>query len=72
MSDVAKRPNRTPRRVREQRAYWLVLVGGGASLVAIVGFLLALFTAFSWGIVFLAAVVAVVCAVLFRRMTTQR
>ena len=72
MSDVAKRPNRTPRRVREQRAYWLVLVGGAAGLVAIVGFLLALFTAFSWGIVFLAAVIAVVCALLFRRMTTSR
>ena len=72
MSDVAKRPNRTPRRVREKRANQLVLVGGGAALVAIVGFLLALFTAFSWGIVFLAAIIAIVCAVLFRRMTTPR
>ena len=70
MSDVAKRPNRTPRRVREQRAYMLVLVGGGAGLVAVVGFLLALFTSFSWGIVFLAAIIAVVCGVLFRRMTS--
>jgi len=72
MSDVAKRPNRTPRRVREQRAYWLVLAGGASGLVAIVGFLLALFTGFSWGIVFLAAVIAVVCVLLFRRMTTSR
>ncbi len=72
MSNVAKRPNRTPRRVREKRANQLVLVGGIAAVVAVVGFLLALFTAFSWGIVFLAAIVAVVCGVLFRNMTTRR
>ena len=48
MSNVAKRPNRTPRRVREKRANQLVLVGGIAGVVAVVGFLLALFTAFSW------------------------
>ena len=70
MSDVAKRPNRTPRRVREQRAYRLVVVGGISGTVAVVGFLLALFTAFSWTYVFLAAVIATVCAVLFRRMTS--
>ncbi len=72
MSNVAKRPNRTPRRVREKRANQLVLVGGIAGVVAVVGFLLALFTAFSWGIVFIAAIVAVVCAVLFRGMITPK
>ena len=72
MSNVAKRPNRTPRRVREKRANQLVLVGGIAGVVAVVGFLLALFTGFSWGIVFLAAIVAVVCGVLFRKMVTPR
>ena len=70
MSDVAKRPSRTPRRTREKRAYQLVVVGGISSTVAVVGFLLALFTGFSWGFVFLAAVIATVCAVLFRRMTS--
>lgn len=70
MSDIAKRPNRTPRRVREKRANQLVLVGGVAGLIAVVGFVLALFTGFSWAIVFLAAIVAVVCGVLFRRMVT--
>jgi hypothetical protein len=69
MSNVARR---TPRRVREKRANQLVLVGSIAGLVAVVGFLLALFTSFSWGIVFLAAIVAVVCGVLFRRMVTPR
>ncbi len=72
MSNVAKRSNRSPRRVREKRANQLVLVGGLAGVVAVVGFLLALFTAFSWGIVFLAAIVAVVCGVLFRKMVTPQ
>jgi uncharacterized membrane protein len=72
MSDVAKRPTRTPRRVREKRANQLALVGVVSGLIAVVGFLLALFTGFSWGIVFLAAIVAAVCAVLFRRMVTPR
>ena len=72
MSDIAKRPSRTPRRVREKRAYQLILVGGGAGMVAVAGFLLALFTSFSMGIPFLAAVIAVVCYLMFKRMTTKR
>jgi uncharacterized membrane protein YsdA (DUF1294 family) len=71
MSDIAKRPNRTPRRVREKRAYQLLLVGGAAGIVAVVGFLVALFTSFGMGIPFLAAIVAVVCVLLFRRMTSR-
>jgi uncharacterized membrane protein YsdA (DUF1294 family) len=70
MPDIAKRPSRTPRRVREKRAYQLILVGGAAGLVAVVGFVLALFTSFGMGIPFLAAIVAVVCVLLFRRMTS--
>lgn len=72
MADIAKRPNRTPRRVREKRAFQLIVVGGFASAVAVVGFLLALFTSFGMGIPFLAAIVAVVCVLMFRRMTTRR
>jgi len=71
MSDIAKRPNRTPRRVREKRALQLITVGGIAATVAVVGFLLALFsTSFGMGIPLLAAIVAVVCALMFRRMTS--
>jgi hypothetical protein len=69
MSDIAKRPNRTPRRVREKRALQLITIGGIAATVAVVGFLLALFTSFPGSIVLLAAIVAVVCGVLFKRMT---
>jgi FtsH-binding integral membrane protein len=71
MSDIAKRPSRTPRRVREKRAYQLILVGGAAGLVAVVGFLLALFTSFGMGIPFLATIVALVCVLLFRRMASR-
>ena len=42
MSDIERRPSRTPRRAREQRAYRLVQVGGGAALVAVVGLILSI------------------------------
>jgi len=70
VSDISKRTTRTPRRVREKRANQLVLVGGVAGLVAVVGFLLALFTGFPGSIVLLAAIVCGVCIYLFRKMTT--
>jgi hypothetical protein len=55
------------RRGREKRAYQLTLVGGTAGLIAVVGFVLALVDVVGFGIPFLAAIVAVICAVLFRR-----
>ena len=68
MSDLERRSGSQPsRRRREQRAYNLVRVGGVAAFVAVVGGLLALFTSFSWSIAIIAAIVAVLCSVLFRR-----
>jgi hypothetical protein len=68
MSDLERRSgSRPPRRQREQRAYTLVMAGGAAGLVAVVTGLLALLTSFSWSIPVLAAIVAVLCVVLFRR-----
>ena len=68
MSDLERRSGSPPsRRRREQRAYNLVMVGGVASFVAVVTAVLALFTGLSWGIPILAAVVAVLCSLLFRR-----
>jgi hypothetical protein len=55
------------RRGRERRAYQLVLAGSAAGTIAVVGFLLALFDVVGFGIPFIAAIVAVVCLVLFRR-----
>ena len=71
MSDIERRPSRSPRRVREQRAYRLVQVGGVAGAVAVVGLVLTLVTAFPWGIWFTAAVIAAVCAILFWRTVSK-
>jgi 4-hydroxybenzoate polyprenyltransferase len=65
MSDIERRPSRTPRRVREQRAYRLVQVGGAAAVVAVI---LAVFGSGLWVI---AAIVAAVCAVLFWRTVNR-
>jgi uncharacterized membrane protein YgaE (UPF0421/DUF939 family) len=70
VSGLERRPGSRPtRKQREQRAYRLVLAGGTAGLVAVVGTLLAILTAFSWTIPVLAAIVAVLCYVLLRRAT---
>jgi hypothetical protein len=66
MSDLQRRPSYTPRRTREQRAYRLVLVGGAAGAVAVVGFVLAIAGVIGIGIPLIAAIVAVVAVVLFR------
>jgi membrane protein implicated in regulation of membrane protease activity len=68
MSDLERRSgSRPPRRRREQRAYNLVMAGGVFGLVAVITGLLALFTSFGWGIPILAAILAVICSLLFRR-----
>lgn len=68
MSDLARGSGGPPsRRSREQRAYRLVVAGGAAGTVAVVGFVLALVGVIGFGIPVLAAIVAVICAILFRR-----
>lgn len=67
MSDLERGPSRMPRRTREQRAYRLIVAGGTFSAIAALGFILAIATSLSWAIPFLAAVLAVVCFLLFRR-----
>jgi hypothetical protein len=61
----------TPRRVRERRAYQLVVAGSGAGVVAVAGLVLAVLGVISLGIPLLAALVAVICFVLFRRTTSS-
>jgi hypothetical protein len=58
------------RRQREQRGYQLVLVGGGAGLVTVVGAVLAIFGVIGWGLPFAALVVAAICFFLFRRLVS--
>ena len=55
------------RRSRERRAFQFVLVGSTAGVIAVVGFILAAVDVIGFGIPFLAVIVAVVSAVLFRR-----
>jgi uncharacterized membrane protein YgaE (UPF0421/DUF939 family) len=56
-----------PRRAREQRAYRLVVAGGTFTAIAVIGFVLAIAGVLGWGIPFIAAVLAVVCVLWFRR-----
>jgi hypothetical protein len=74
MGNLSPRPGRTPsnRRKAEQRAYALVLVGGTAAAVAVVGFLLAIFGVVGGGLPLVAAIVAVICVLLFRTTVGRR
>lgn len=68
VADIQKRGSYTPRRARERRAYQLVVVGGVAGLVGVVGIVLAAVGTVSAGIPIVALIVAALCIVMFRRM----
>jgi hypothetical protein len=74
MGNLSPRPGRSPssRRKAEQRAYGLVLVGGTAAAVAVIGTLLAIFGVIGGSVPLLAAIIAVVSFLLFRATTTRR
>ena len=59
------------RRSRERRAYRLALVGSTAGVIAVVGFILAAVGVFGFGVPFIAAIIAVVCGLLFRRTVAR-
>ena len=66
--DLTRRStNRTPRRARERRAYRLVTVGGTAAMVAVVGLVLSILGVIGSTLWLVAAILAVVCGVLFWR-----
>lgn len=68
MSELSRRGGGPPsRRAREQRAFRLVQVGGVAAAVAVIGIVLSVVGVISGSIPLIAAIVAVVCLVLFRR-----
>ena len=67
MNDLQRSGSRVPRRAREERAYRLVMAGGTLGLLAAVGLVLAAVGVIGFGLPILAAIVAVVCLVLFRR-----
>lgn len=72
MADIQKRGSYTPRRVREQRAYRLVVVGGTATAVAVVGIVLDIVGVIGLGIPIVAIIVAVICFAMFRTVTNSR
>ena len=71
VSDLERRGSHTPRRVREQRAYRLAVVGGVAGTVGVVGLALAIFGVVGAGIPLLALVIAAICGFLFRRTVSS-
>ena len=72
MSDLTPRGDYTPRRVREQRAYRLAMTGGAASLVAVAGVVLAVLDIVGGALPVVAALVAVICFLMFRRVVSSR
>ena len=70
MSDdlAPRKGSRLSRSERENRGFRLVAIGGGAGAITVVGAVLAVFGVIGWGLPFIAAAVAGVCALLFRRL----
>ena len=60
------------RRQREDRGFQLVVVGGGAAAITVVTAVLAIAGVLGWGLPFLALIIAVGCALLFRRLASRR
>lgn len=72
MSNLDRRRGYTPRRQREQRAYRLALVGGGAAAVGVVSLVFAIVGVISLTLPVLALIVAAICFFLFQRATGAR
>ena len=74
MGNLSPRPGRSPsnRRKREQRAFTLVMVGGTAGAVAVVGLILAIVGVTGAGLPLIAALIAVVSFLLFRSTVSGR
>jgi putative flippase GtrA len=60
------------RQKKEQRGFQLVVVGGTAAIVTVVGFVLAIAGVIGTGLPLVALIVAVVCLLLFRRIVGRR
>jgi hypothetical protein len=68
MSDLSRRPGSgLSRNARERRAFQLIVGGGVAGAIAVVTFILAIVGIGGFGIPVLAALIAALCVILFRR-----
>ena len=70
MSNIQKRGSYTPRRVREQRAFRLVTVGGTTGALGALGVILAAAGVIGWFGPIVLIIVAVACFGLFRSVTS--
>lgn len=72
MANLEKRGGYTPRRAREKRAYQLVVGGTVAGAVGVASLVLAVVGVIGYGLPVVALIVAVLCAVMFRRVVGMR
>jgi hypothetical protein len=70
VSDLQKRGGYTPRRVREQRAYRLVMTGAITGGLGAIWLVIAIVAGSSATIPIILLIVAAICVVMFRRMTS--
>jgi hypothetical protein len=71
MADLERRRSYTPRQVREQRAYRLVVAGSTAGVIGVVGVVLAVVGLVSSGLPIIAFIVAALCAWAFQRTVSS-
>jgi hypothetical protein len=71
VSNLDRRRGYTPRRVREQRAYRMIVVGGGAGALGVVGLVLSIVGVIGAAVPILLLIVAALCAFAFMRQTGQ-
>jgi hypothetical protein len=71
MGSLEKRGSYTPRRVREQRAYRLMMVGGVSGTAGVVGLVLAVAGVIGAGVPIILLVLAAVCGLLFRQLVSR-
>ena len=68
MADLEKRGSYTPRRVREKRAYQLVVTGSVAGGVFVVSLVMSIVGVIGATIPVISLIVAIICLVMFRRL----
>jgi hypothetical protein len=72
VSNLEKRGSYTPRRVREQRAYRLAVAGGVTGTLGVAGLVLSVFGVIGAGWPIILIIIAAVCGLMFRSMTSKR
>lgn len=72
MANLEKRGGRTPRRVREQRAYRAAQIGTASAVGTVATGILAIVGTLSWGLPILLAILTALSVWAFLKVTGQR